>query len=234
MNDNFHVTVISTIDEFAGCETPWNDLAGERIFHRWQWMYSWWESFQDRGQLAVIVVTDGQGRWMGCAPWYKSKSAPRGRVIRTLGSGAACSDYVGIRMRDGCYQAVANQMAKCIQENRQLFGDVDLFSLEGHTGHDREILEFSKCMNQLGFRTRETEFAGTWRSQLPDTWPEYSQGLHKSFRRKTKKALKRLDETEFEATVFTSPKEIEKNLADICRTASATPTKLGPTRMLCR
>ena len=207
----FNTQIISTIDEFASSAGAWNNLADRRIFHQWQWMFSWWESFHADNELTIVVVRDDLDRWIGIAPWYKSTSVSRGRVIRTLGSGSACSDYVGLSVREG-YQAVfAAHLAQAIGENKTIFGDVDLFEFEGHLGDDSEISALSTCLQQLGYSIDQQEVAGTWRSSLPQTWDEYAGRLHKSFRRKTKKAAKRLNDPDFEAVVFWSPDEIEKN-----------------------
>ena len=97
----FTTRLITTEDEFAASRENWNALAGDRMFHRWEWMYSWWQSYRSTGELVIAVVMDQNNRWVGIAPWFKSSSAGRGQVVRTLASGLACSDYTSVAVRSG-------------------------------------------------------------------------------------------------------------------------------------
>ena len=203
--------IISDMDHFESCRDKWNELSAERLFHSWEWMYSWWQTYHQTGDLAIVIVMDQDDRWIGIAPWFKTISASRGHVIRVLGSGAACSDYVSVVTRPGDEELVAEKLLSLMfADNRPvLFENVDLFELEGHRRDDpviRWLVE--KTTGDIGEVVQE-EIAGTWRTNLPATWEEFNQDLRKSFRRKTKKALQRLQSGEFVAKTFQTPRELE-------------------------
>lgn len=202
--------LITSTEEFAACRSEWNELAGTRLFHRWEWMFHWWKHFGAGSHLAIVVVVNSNGKWMGIAPWYKSASASRGRVVRQLASGSACSDYTSIATRAGCENAVARVLADMILNptDQPLFHDVDLYELEGHVESDQTIAALSCHLQSNGAVASSREISGTWEAKLPDTWDEFSQRISKSFRRKTKKACSRLNMDEIKATVARSPGDI--------------------------
>lgn len=205
--------VMTSLKEFSECRQAWNSLMADRVFHSWEWMYSWWENYCDTGQLAVVIVEDQLGGWAGIAPWFKTSSASRGNVVRSLGSGAACSDYVSFVSKPGFEAIVAKALVEQMfgHNQHELFSDVDLFEFEGHQEDDplmQRLLE--SVPNDLAGCLTE-EIGGAWRTELPATWEEFEGSLRKSFRRKTRKARKRLDSGEFDTKVYLLPEEIENN-----------------------
>ncbi len=205
----FTTRVITKKQEFADCAESWNQLAADRLFHRWEWMFSWWENFGDRGELTVVVVSDPAGRWVGVAPWYKTRSASRGRVVRTLGSGAACSDYASIAVKPGFQDIVAHQLVQLMTGDHPQFCDVDLYELEGHLAADPVVAAMVQAALPEALTVDQQPMTGTWRSSLPEAWESFEGDLKKSFRRKTKKAMQRLASPEFHAQVYWTPESLE-------------------------
>lgn len=204
--------IITTLDEFRQVREPWNALCDERLFHRWEWLYSWWETWHGIGDLAILVVVDAEGRWIGMAPWFKTASASRGRVVRTLGSGAACSDYVSLVAKPGFEDVVADQIARQLfgPGQRDVFANVDLFEFEGHVAGDALMENILRRIPRDMADYVTEEIGGTWRTALPSSWEEFEAGLKKSFRRKTRKAGKRLAQDDFNCAVFRAPEQIGK------------------------
>ena len=61
------------------------------------WAVAWWHHYQQQsGELFTLAVRDAAGRLIGLAPWHRQISAGRGRVVRFLGSGEVCADYVSL------------------------------------------------------------------------------------------------------------------------------------------
>ena len=91
---------------------PWNALAGDVPFRTFEWAQSWWRHYQDRGnRLFTLVAIDEHGDLVGIAPWYVASSPRLGKVVRFLGSGEVCSDYVTILTHPHRAGAVAERMA---------------------------------------------------------------------------------------------------------------------------
>jgi CelD/BcsL family acetyltransferase involved in cellulose biosynthesis len=196
MTREFTTRLVTDGQEFASCRERWNELAGARVFHRWEWMFHWWQAFglASHRQLAIVIVLDEAGRWAGIAPWYRSRSATRGRIIRQLASGEACSDFTSIAIRPGLEEPVTAALAKVIvgRSEHRLFRDVDLFELEGHLIDDPGMTSLHRYLAEERVRILEEEFCGTWRMRLAGTWEEFEAGIGRSFRRKTRKATDRL------------------------------------------
>ena len=227
---NCRTRIITELDDFAACRETWNELAGDRVFHRWEWMYSWWETWQDTGQLAIVVVLDDADRWVGIAPWYRSRIPQRGNAVRLLGSGRACSDYVSVVFRPGFELAVADRLAQVIAGNDpdSCFADIDLIELDGHREDDPVM---SRMHQVLGAGSDAEvfceEIGGTWISPLADTWDEFESRLRKSFRRKTRKAGQRLESADFHGEVFETPEDIERLWPDFVDLHQRRRTSLG-------
>lgn len=206
--------MITDIVEFQNSQSQWNSLVGDRLFHSWEWLFSWWETWQDRGQLAIVVILDPQERWVGVAPLFKEREKARGCVLKTIGCGAACSDYVSIATRPGFERVVAQQIYDLTLGKRShfsAFADVDLFEVEGHSGTDHVMLAIADLAKQDEMAMVVDEIGGTWRARLDfESWEQFEKSLAKSFRRKTKKAVKRLTSEEFEGRVFWSDDDLEE------------------------
>ncbi len=204
--------LISCVEEFAACRSEWNELAGPRLFHRWEWMFHWWENFGSGSQLAIVVITDSTGQWLGIAPWYTRVSATRGRVVRQLASGSACSDYTSIATRNGYEAEVAKVLAGLMlnQAEHNLFRDVDLFEWDGHVENDQAIATLVERLRTSGANILTEVVSGTWQTELAGSWKEFEQRISKSFRRKTKKADSRLKSDNVTTTIAATQGDLDR------------------------
>jgi CelD/BcsL family acetyltransferase involved in cellulose biosynthesis len=207
--------LITSESEFAGCRESWNAVAGDNVFCRHEWMHNWWRSFrvEGRDQLVIVVLTDSDGRWVGFAPWYLTRSMRRGYRIRQLASGSACSDYASLAAVAGREEEVGRCLANTIDRADLLpsFPAFDLLEIEAFTRDDAIVGAFLDRLAATDILVNTQEFAGTWRSELGTSWREYENRLHKSFRRKTRKAASRLLEPAYSAQVCTTPSGIEQH-----------------------
>src|SRR4051794_29238023 len=90
----------------------WNALSGDVPFLRWDWMSTWWHHYRPaQGELLTLLVVNEQGEVLGIAPWYLDRSRGAGRVVRFLGSGEVCSDYLSLMAANGFEQVVAEHVA---------------------------------------------------------------------------------------------------------------------------
>src|SRR5262245_42518331 len=92
---DLHVDVFSDESELDQLAGRWEAFAGDVPFRGFQWLLTWWRHYGDaRSKLLVLVARSPEGEVVGIAPWYASRTAREGRVIRFLGSGEVCSDYL--------------------------------------------------------------------------------------------------------------------------------------------
>ena len=202
--------IITTSEEFAASRECWNELVGDRLFQRWEWMYSWWEQWGAAGELAIVVVQDLSGTWVGLAPWYKARSASRGRVISALGNGMTCSDYVSVVAVEGMEELVSEELLKVMSSDHPLFANVDLIEMEGHLANDPVVESLRGCARESFADNVQEVIGGAWKTKLPSSWDDFQAALRKSFRRKTKKAMRRLTSGECESCLSVSGEEINQ------------------------
>ena len=119
-----HVHRFATLDELAPYADDWDRLAAGVPFRGWTWLSSWWRSFGPqtdaearRTRLAVLGVFGDAGRLLGIAPWYIDRSAIHGRVLRPLGSGEVCSEYLSVLCDPAVEQAVLMALAGYVFDN---------------------------------------------------------------------------------------------------------------------
>lgn len=201
--------VIADERELASCRDAWNDIAGDRVCLSWDWLSAWWQEM-GQGELAIVVVEDGLGQWVGLAPWYKTRVTGRGRVIYCMGNGMACSDYVGAIAVPGYEAIVAEKILEKISSSHPLFSNVDLFEIEGYLKNDPVMRRLCRSVSAGFAEVIEESIGGVWKTELKDDWEEYQGALRKSFRRKTRKATSRLLSNSFQVKTAKTTNQINQ------------------------
>ena len=113
-----HAHLVSTLDELAAYSQTWDRLAAGVPFRGWDWMSTWWRHYGESSadgnrqrSLFVLCVFDQTGALIGIAPWFLDRSTAGGRVLRFLGSGEVCSDYLTVLCQSGLENYVAEAIA---------------------------------------------------------------------------------------------------------------------------
>lgn len=193
--------LITTLDEVLQSESNWDRVAGDHPFFRWTWMVNWLEYQKDDVSPAILVWIE-DGEWLAIAPFcVDRKTSKLVRKLRFLGSGRACSDYLGL-IADGQYlrefsESVADWLTENIRPGGPL-GKIDVIELEGACPDDEPIHYFFELLKASGFRSQTIPIEGCWALDLPESWDELNSAVGKKLRRKTKKALKRLADPDTE------------------------------------
>jgi CelD/BcsL family acetyltransferase involved in cellulose biosynthesis len=180
-----------SLDDLA---EPWNALAGDVPFRRWEWAQTWWRHYRDaHSQLFTLLVLDDQQQLVGIAPWYVSRSRRQGRVVRFLGSGEVCSDYLTVLAEPELAEAVAERIAQWLATEgaRQW----DLLDLTGVEASDTTIVALERGLANGGHRVDRQPDMSCWRAALPGGWEQFLATLSKSRRERTRALLRRAIET---------------------------------------
>jgi len=184
------VETLTSSDALADLGGSWNALAGDVTFRRWEWLETWWRHYCREGmELFVLAVRDGDGELVGLAPWYIDRSARAGRVVRFLGSGEICSDYLTLLTARHCGPAVARRVATWLADEGA--DHWDLIELEGVAANDETLETLAVALKAKGHTLHRRERVGAWRVELPDSWADYTSRLSKSRRWKVKTVEKR-------------------------------------------
>jgi CelD/BcsL family acetyltransferase involved in cellulose biosynthesis len=196
-----HVVRFTTLDGRPWLAEAWDRLAQGMPFRGWAWSSCWWRHYgaDRRGgkELYVLGVMDGPERLAAVAPWYIKRSASRGRVLRFLGSGEVCSDYVSVLCLPGDEAAVSEALADWLfqaQRRRRAAGDCDgwdLLDLGGADGEDRAVGCLAGALEARRSVVHRRPGLRSWRVRLPPTWPGYLALLSKDHRKQVRRVEKR-------------------------------------------
>jgi hypothetical protein len=190
------VGCFTSLDELAPYAEDWDRLAGGVPFRGWTWLSHWWRHYgprdkaeELRSHLAALCVFD-EGL-IGIAPWYLECSALRGRVLRSLGSGEICSDYLGILCHPAREEAVVEALADYLVKDA--LGDKPdamrwgLLELDGIDAEDRALPALVDRLAHAGCLVDRRPGLNCWQLELPADWETYvaeaSQNLRRHLRR---------------------------------------------------
>jgi CelD/BcsL family acetyltransferase involved in cellulose biosynthesis len=197
------VSRFTTLNELAPYADDWDQLAGGVPFRSWTWLSHWWRHYgrQDdaRSRLAVLGVFDGGGVLLGVAPWYLDCSTVYGRVLRPLGSGEVCSDYLSVLCHPAAKEAVIDVLADYLVESA---GDDrpgalrwDLLQLDGVDAADSTAAELVDRLAASGCAIHRRAGMNCWRLDLPTDWESYVASLGKNLRRDMRRLERELLDT---------------------------------------
>ncbi len=192
----------------AALERDWAALAGEIPCRRWEWLEPWWRHYgRHMGELCVLVVRDECNHIVGIAPWYVSRSLIHGRVIRFLGSGDVCSDYLSILTQPECEAAVVDAIADWL--SGEGCNQWDLIELIGATADDDAVELLATRMTTRDHLVHQRPGESCWRLALPESWDEYLKSLSKTRRERVRQLIRRnYDTGKARSMVVTDPAEL--------------------------
>ncbi len=194
----------TTLSEMASYADDWDRLAAGVPFRGWTWLSHWWrhygpqnEAESSRTCLATFCVFDDANALVGVAPWYLDCSALGGRVLRQLGSGEVCSDYLSVLCQPGREEAVLGALADALVENLQNDDPNslrwDLLELDGVDAEDRAASILVDHLAVLGCSVHRRPRWNCWRLELPTDWNAYYSSLGKHMRRDARRLERELD-----------------------------------------
>jgi len=199
------IRTITNASELATLAKTWNGLSGGVPFRSFAWLSTWWrcfgevESGQDespsstpapRGpaaELAVAAVHDPSTfEVIAIAPWYIEHSRTQGRVMRWLGSGVVCSDYVSVLCEEDREQEVAVALADWLASDEAPRWDA--LELSGVATEDKLLLRLIVELsgNHHKAHAHHRPGATCWRLTLPESWDDYLKLLSKTRRKRTR------------------------------------------------
>jgi CelD/BcsL family acetyltransferase involved in cellulose biosynthesis len=197
------VFCLKTLAELAPYADDWDRLAAGVPFRSWTWLSHWWRHYGPLGDadglrtsLAVLCLFDDADALVGIAPWYLDCSAMRGRVLRSLGSGEVCSDYLGVLCQPTREEAVVGALADYLVENALDDGPDalrwDLLELDGVDAGDRPTSALADDLAAARCSVHRQANLSCWRLELPTSWESYFASLGKHLRRDARRLEREL------------------------------------------
>ncbi len=208
------VTRLDQLDACRRIAPAWDCLAHGNPFRRTAWLHSWWNHFHAERDLFVLQVTDRHGQVVGIAPWFIEHSVRQGSVVRPLGSGETCSDYLGILATREHEQQVTTALAHWLvaaadgqhgAENRW-----ELLDLVSADAKDPIMAHFADQLDAAGAHVHRRDAMSCWKVALPGTWDEYLAMLSKSHRKRVRRTDRRWLESDAMCLhTVTAPDQLE-------------------------
>ena len=205
-----YVARFTSFEQLAPLRSAWTELAAGIPFRDWPWLESWWAAYGEScagasRELCVVAVTTEEDELVGLAPWYIERSRSRGAVLRFLGSGEVCSDYLSVLARPHHQIEVAAALANWLAP--QAAGGTtaeapqtwDLLDLGLVPHHDATIERLSQELRVRGASVYKRPSVSCWRLALPPSWENYLGQLSKSHR----KQIRQLDKRYFKSGAAT-------------------------------
>lgn len=222
-----HVIAYQSFDDMAIWAEQWRDLSRGVPFLGYEWCSNWWKVYGEGSghrttprDLYVVSVHDDDGGLIAVAPWFVEQSASQGRVMRFLGSGEVCSDYLSILCQPEREQDVARLLADYICHDRPSLNDWlegedvprwDLLQLEGVDAKDQVVNQFATAMKQRGKTVEQSIEHSCWRLPLRESWDAIVRCAPKSQRKHLRRANEKLKDTNlFRVCSVESPENFER------------------------
>ena len=204
---DMRIVHFSTADSLLPYADDWDRLTAGVPFRSWTWLWHWWRHYgpqhdadEPRTRLAVLGVFDDAGSLMGVAPWYLDCSALHGRVLRPLGSGKVCSDYLSVLYHPGAEEAVLDALAEYLVEGAGA-DDAnalrwDLLDLGNIDAEDRAVPSLVDRLADTGCVVHCRPGVNCWRLDLPTNWESYIASLSRNLRRDLRRLERELLDTD--------------------------------------
>jgi len=217
-----HVVRAASWQEVEPFADQWDRLDGGVPFRSWPWLECWWRHYGSPHELYVLLVLDkppsanAPGSLIGAAPWLLESSGPRGRVVRMLGSGEVCSDYMSLLALTGREDHVARAVAAWLIEAAEGRNDSesknswDLLELTGVASSDATIAQLVSHLTESGAGVHRRPGPNCWRIELAGSWDDYLGELSKSHRKQVRRVERRLLESG-RAVLYTAANANELN-----------------------
>ncbi len=211
------VTRVSSTKEFQQLATSWNVLAGGVPFREWEWLSTWWRHYGSDRELYVLSVRDEHDRLIGLLPLCLERNATHGRVLRLLGSGEICTDYVTVLTTPEHESAVVEALAYWLVEaaSQQAHDNDlwDLLELDGILESDVLLGNLVGILDEAGSGVHRRPGQSCWKLSLPQAWDDLPPQLSKPHRRHMRRLQR--DSMETGRAVFRiarSPEEVSRIL----------------------
>ena len=185
------------------------DLGVDHPFLSFGWMNSWWNSFGTNHSLYLVMCYQ-ESKVRMLAPCYLHSSLARGKEIRFLGSGRACSDHMTLLQHPKNSVSLTRIGIEGIAQFIASDPSWDMVNLDGVSQEDETIDFLAACLQRREIETRFESDTNTWQLELPATWDEYVAGCPKKIRQKLRRVLRDADQHEVNFHLCDTSEKIDR------------------------
>ena len=198
LESKIRVECVKDTAAFNALKSDWNTLVEHSIhpqpFLLWEWMFTWWEVYQQKGyELLILAVYDNE-ELVAIAPFYVDNAhwLMRGR-LRMLGEGEAREDEVVSHYPDvialATHRRVTTQaLADYLLTNKTKWTLGQFRFMLGNS----LLCEMQKKLSK-GFDNYTVSSSQSYAIQLPQTPEDYVNSLSRSMRKQFRSRLNRME-----------------------------------------
>lgn len=176
-----HVECFDAIERLAPLRARWDQLAANRPFGGWTWLTHWWRHYGRQGarnrRLCVLGAFDCEHQLRAIAPLYTERSAVWGTVVRLLGDGEVCSDYLTFPYEQPLLPEAAAALARYVAEELPRHQPWDLIDLVGPAADDPMIALFAEELTDRRCSAHRRAGPNCWAIPLPAKMDDYRAQL---------------------------------------------------------
>jgi len=192
-----HVQRFSDWQQLERYRSRWNDLTENLPFRSHAWLQAWWKQYGDRYELYVLGVFDESDVLVGVAPWYREQHASSGRLLRFLGDGDVCTDYLDVLAMEGQRSKVATSIGNWLIEAQSSTDDAwDATQFENLDELSPTVGAICQELEKHSATVECIPAINTWRLTLPETWHDYEMLQSKSHRKQIRRFINRVLDTD--------------------------------------
>ena len=179
------IEIVADIQGFAALQEEWNNLVDRSrngfVTLTWEWMFTWWEGFNEGRQLHILLARDGT-RLVGIAPLQRRRIRNFGLVFQRLeflasGEDEAdeiCSDYLDFIIEPDREEEILAAFWRYCQSNASQWAEVHLSSVRA----DSPTAVFLSTNVSEAVSPRATSVV----VPLSDDWEKFLMTLSKKMR----------------------------------------------------
>ena len=203
--------------QLAPFRQRWDELADHCVFRSFTWLTTWWQHYgegQSTHELFVVLVFDDEpapqfevpqpgaqdpaaprgaahsdeSRLVAILPCYLESNLLHGRMLRLLGDGEVCSDYLDLLVDEKYEQRAVELIASFLARKSEEWDTALLTSTAEST---RAIASLILSMKSNGFGAAPEPGESAWTIELPASWDEMLAVHSKSHRKKLRRLERR-------------------------------------------
>jgi CelD/BcsL family acetyltransferase involved in cellulose biosynthesis len=196
---------VSTQNEFSKLKGDWTTLLKRSrsgtVFLTWEWMYTWWECFQENKHLFILAVYDENENIIGIAPLCIDKKKIGGvtflNYVRFLGTMPISSDHLDFIIYKGMERKVLGAIVEYLFEEKRwdfcLLSNIPATSLTGRLL--KEIMGNRPFQSEI---SQECPYIPL-PSRIEDFHSTLSKNMRNTIKRRRRNLFKKYDKVEFVA-----------------------------------
>lgn len=209
----YSIEITSEIDPWFAQPDVWDSLSQGIPFRQAAWLGSWWKHLSESREAYLVVARDAEGNVQGLLPLYRAGSGTRGRTLRYIGDGNACTDDITVLSTPAHSAAVAEAIGRHLAQvaAHHDYG-WDLLDLDGIVEGDTACRALALGLTRGGASLHSQSRMNTWYRSCEGTWEAKLKEFSSKYRRTLVTQQKKMDKTPELSFVMTSDDELDNAL----------------------